>query len=66
MTVARHFHDNCAYCGAPFSDKTIAGVQNITANHEMFCPDNPDNTIGDTGPSVEEALEAARKELGDW
>lgn len=64
--MARHFHDNCAHCGQSFSDKTIAGVQNIVANHEMKCPDNPGNSIGDTGPSVEDALEKARKELGDW
>jgi hypothetical protein len=32
----------------------------------MKCPDNPGNTIGDTGPTIEEALEAARKELGDF
>ena len=64
--MARHFHDNCAYCGQSFSDKTMAGVQNIAADHESRCPDNPGNTIGDTGPTIEEALEAARKELGDF
>ncbi len=64
--MARAFHDNCAYCGQSFTDKTIAGVQNIAANHENRCPDNPGNSIGDKGPSIEEALKNAKDELGGW
>jgi hypothetical protein len=59
--MARHYHENCAYCGTPFSNPTQAGVNAAAASHEAGCSDNPGNA-----PSADEALENARKELGDW
>jgi hypothetical protein len=59
--MARDFHDNCAYCGEGFQNRSHAGVNAAVASHEAGCSDNPGNA-----PSTEQALENARKELGDW
>lgn len=64
--MGKTYTDVCQHCGKVFTASKIASVQNICANHEDRCPDNPDNTISDSGPSLEEALENARRELGDW
>lgn len=58
--MARDFHDNCAYCGTGFQNRSHSGVNAAVASHEAGCSDNPAN-----GPSARELLDRARKELGD-
>lgn len=64
--MGRNFTDTCRFCFKVFTGTSIARAQNACANHEDICPENPNNVIGQSGPSLEEALENARRELGEW
>jgi len=57
--MARHFHDNCTYCGTPFQGPVHGDVQSEVASHEASCESNPANQ------STQDIIDKARKELGD-
>jgi len=57
--MARHFHDNCTYCGTQFQGPVHGDVQSEVASHEGSCESNPANQ------STEDIIDKARKELGD-
>lgn len=60
----------CSFCQKPFDNFSPSRLDVIVANHEMICDDNPNkgfNKEKDSyGPGLDEALDRARKEMGDW
>lgn len=62
MPVYRYGY--CQHCNKEFKDFSQGRVNVVVKNHEMICHDNPKRKKN--GLSLDEALQKAREELGEW
>lgn len=60
--MARTFTDYCSVCNKSFTGATIAKAENMVENHiEIVHRSDPVDP-----PTLDEALQNARDELGEW